>query len=242
MVPRLGAIADAVPSWHLFVKKVPVVHSVTQTTCVCCRGCGSLYTLLRGECPVCGGRWWLRLHPYLVDYTVVSADSIPVFLREQLLSLPHTLRVIVVERLSTWVTVVRSGYSQAADKDNLYATPPLHVGWQAKVFHGAACPYRPLSGLRYNYGPHLEDGQGGPLHLSPLRLPLQATLCATFCKLCGRPSPLDAAVLTQSGVCIPRVFCLHKSIVQAVFTSGVALGRRCWWALWGWSPECRVTP
>ena len=98
-----------------------------------------------------------------------------------------------------------------------------------------------MSGVRYSYGPHLEDEQGGPLHLRPLRLPLQVTLCATFCKLCGRPSPLKAAVLAQSGVCIPRVFCLHKSSMQAVFM-GVAFRSRVLAGAGGLVPECRLTP
>ena len=92
---------------------------------------------------MCGGRSWLRLHPCLVDYTAVPVDSIPVFLREQLLSLPHTLRVIVVERLSAWVTVVRSGYSQAAQKDNFYATPTAVCGWASSGLSWGRMPVSP---------------------------------------------------------------------------------------------------
>ena len=171
---------------------------------------------------MCGGRSWLRLHSCPADYAAVPAADIPVFLREQLLRLPQSLGVMVIERLSAWIAVVCSEYSQAADKGNFYATPPLYVGGQAVVFHGAACPSRPLSGVRYVYSPRSDSGRGGPLHLQPLQWPLQATLYATFCKPCGRPSPLDAEVLTLGGVCMPRVFCLHRCSMPAVFTGGVA--------------------
>ena len=137
------------------------------------------------------------------------------------LSLPDPLAALFLRRLQGWVQGVRTAYARAVDRSHFQVTPLTFVGDRPLMFYGPLGQAKPLPGVRMYYDRLQHSDPGGPQRLQPLQGSLPVTVWASYCTLCGRPSPTDAVVSGDVTSTLPHVFCLHRRCSPHVLSKHV---------------------